>query len=58
MNGNKSTTVMSDVNNRGRWMLSIWELSVLLLQLFYKSLTVLKKKLIFNAYQKNVLKTL
>ena len=39
-------------------MLSIWELSVLLLQLFYKSLTVLKIKLIFNAYQKNVLKTL
>ena len=36
---------MQDVNNRGNWVLDIWEFSVLSLQLFCKSKVILFLKL-------------
>lgn len=35
---------MKDINNVGNWIWGIWKLSVLSLQIFYKSKTVVKLK--------------
>lgn len=44
----KCTTVMRDVNDRGNYVWSIWDLWVLPLQFFCKPKTILKFKHLFK----------